>query len=98
MNKDEIESKILLNKLQRQQDLIQEFENLRPNWKGIVFRTLASFATILLVVYLFPEVVDQPVLYVLLILVLSSGAEIHAESRKINQRIDALYRLLKDDA
>jgi len=98
MNTDEIESEILLNKFQQKQNLIQEFESLRPNWKSSAIRIGCSLTTVILFIYFFPGVLEQPALYVLFILVLGSGAEIHAESRKINKRIDALYKLLKNDA
>jgi hypothetical protein len=97
MGKDEIEAQLIMAKLRQERNLIEEFESLRPNWKGSVIRAVSSLASIAFIMWLFPEISEQPVLYVLLLISVMTGQEIYHESKKTNKRIDALYRLLKHD-
>ena len=97
MNKDQVEAHSLFNSMQKKQALLDEFEKLRPNWKGSIIRFVSMVLGIAFLLWMYPEIMQQPVLYVFLILIFCMSAELHAESKKINKRIDALYRLLKDD-
>jgi hypothetical protein len=97
MGKDEIEAQLIMAKLRQERNLIEEFESLRPNWKGSVIRAVSSLASIAFIMWLFPEISEQPVLYILLLISVMTGQEIYHENKKINRRIDALYRLLKLD-
>ena len=97
MNKDHVEAHSLFNSMQKKQALLDEFEKLRPNWKGSIIRFFSMVFGIVFLLWMYPEIMQQPVLYVFLILIFGMSAELHAESKKINKRIDALHRLLKDD-
>lgn len=97
MNKDQVEAHSLFNSMQKKQALLDEFEKLRPNWKGSIIRFFSMVLGIAFLLWMYPEIMQQPVLYVFLILIFGMSAELHAESKKINKRIDALHRLLKDD-
>jgi len=97
MNKDEVEAHLVFNKMQKKQALSEEFEKLRPNWKGSVIRFASMVLCMAFLIWMYPEIMQQPVLYVFLILIFGMSAELHAESKRINSRIDALHRLLKDD-
>lgn len=97
MNKDEVEAHSLFNNMQKQQALLAEFEKLGPNWKKSVFRLVSMLLGMAFLIYLHPDIAQQPVLYVFLILVFGISAELHAESKRINKRIDVLHKLLKDD-
>jgi len=97
LNKEEFEAQTLFKKLRKQQDLTQEFEQLRPNWQGSWIRFLSMLAAVMFLFWLYPDLAKQPVLYVVLIVILGISAELHNESKKINKRIDTLYQLLKSD-
>ncbi|MBQ4847712.1 hypothetical protein [Pseudoalteromonas sp. MMG005] len=98
MDKHGVEAQIKLDKLNKKLALEDEFNNLRPSLRGSVLRLLSTIISLFFVVWLFPEVIDQPVSYVLLLLIFGTSAEIFHESRRINKRMDTLYRLLKNDA
>lgn len=98
MIKDEFEAQSLFNQLQKRQTLLAEFEKLRPNWKSTAYRFTGMFSAIAYLMWMFPEIMQQPASYVFLILILGLNAELHAQSTRINHRIDALHRLFKDDA
>jgi hypothetical protein len=97
MNKEQVEAHSLFNSMQKKQAILDEFEKLRPNWKGSIIRFFSMVFGIAFLLWMYPEIMQQPVLYVFLILIFGMSAELHAESKKINKRIDALHRLLKDD-
>lgn len=97
MNKDEVKAHLVFKKMQQNQALLDDFEKLRPNWKGSVIRFTSMVLSTAFLLWLNPEIMHQPLLYVFLILIFGMSAELHSESKKINKRIDALHRLLKDD-
>lgn len=48
---------------------------------------------IVFLIYRYPEIIEQPVLYIFLILMMSASAESYAQ----NKRIDLLHKLLKEE-
>ncbi|WMN61931.1 hypothetical protein NI389_19195 (plasmid) [Pseudoalteromonas xiamenensis] len=96
MDVEHIEAQTLIHKAQKKQALIEEFEQLRPTWKGNILRTVSMFLSMALIVWMYPEIIHQPISYILLILVFGVSADLHAQSKRINQRIDTLHKLLKD--
>lgn len=97
MNKDEFPAHVVFEKMQKRQALQDEFERLRPNWRGSFIRSASTLIFVAILLWLYPEIIQQPVLYVFLILVVAVSSEIHAESKRIHHRLDTLHRLLKDD-
>jgi hypothetical protein len=97
MNKDQVEAHSLFYSMQKKQALLEQFETLRPNWKGSIIRFSGMLLSMAFLLWMYPEITQQPVLYVFLILIFGMSAELHSESKRINKRIDALHRLLKDD-
>lgn len=97
MNKDQVEAHSLFNSMQKKQALLDEFEKLRPNWKSSIIRFAGMLLTMAFLLWIYPEIAQQPVLYVFLVLIFGVSSELHAESKRINKRIDALHKLLKDD-
>ncbi len=97
MDKDEVEAHSLFNSVQRKQAHLDEFEKLRPNWWGSIIRFASMLLAMAFIFFMYPEVAQQPVPYVFLILIFGMSSELHAESKRINKRIDALHKLLKDD-
>jgi hypothetical protein len=97
MNKDEVEAHLVFNKIQKKKALSEEFERLRPNWKGSVIRFASMFLGIAFFIWMYPEIMQQPVMYVLFILIFGINSVFHSESKRINKRIEVLHKLLKDD-
>lgn len=98
MDKDKkVEAHSLFDKMQRKQALLDEFEKLRPDWKGSIIRFASMLLAMAFILFMYPEVAKQPVSYVFLILIFGMSSELHAESKRINKRIDALHKLLRDD-
>jgi hypothetical protein len=97
MNKDEVDAHLVFNKIQKKKALSEEFESLRPNWKGSVSRFVSILLGMAFLIWMYPEIIQQPVLYVFLMLIFGLSSELHTESKRINKRIDVLHKLLKDD-
>ncbi len=97
MNKEEVEAHLHFNKMQKKQALLEEFDKLRPNWKSSLIRFASMMFGMAFLLWLYPEITQQPVLYVFLFLIFGMSTELHAESKRINKRIDMLHKLLKDD-
>ena len=97
MNKDELDAQVLYADLRRKEALLMEFEQLRPSWKGSIIRFVSSLAAMLFLIWYYPDILDQPILYMLLILIFSVGAHVHSESKQLNKRMDVLYRRLKEN-
>jgi hypothetical protein len=97
MNKEQVEAHSLFNSMQKRQALLDEFEKLRPNWKGSIIRFAGMLLSMAFLLWMYPEIAQQPVSYVFLILIFGMSSELHAESKRINRRIDALHKLLNDD-
>ena len=97
MNKEELEAQSLYNDMQKREALLNEFHNLKPNGKSSALRFLGMLGAIAYLIWAFPEIIEQPVLYVLLIIIFGISAEIQRENRRINKRIDALHRLFQSD-
>ena len=97
MDKDKVEAHSFFNSMQKKQALLDELEKLRPNWKGSIIRFASMVLAMAFILFMYPEVAQQPVSYVFLILIFGMSSELHAESKRINKRIDALHKLLKDD-
>ncbi|ATD06534.1 hypothetical protein PPIS_a1403 [Pseudoalteromonas piscicida] len=52
---------------------------------------------VVFLIYRYPEIIEQPVLYIFLILMMSLSAEAHVQNKRINKRIDLLHKLLKEE-
>jgi hypothetical protein len=97
VDKNELTAELALQKSGRKQALEKEFEALRPGLRSMLVRGLGTVAAMLFIVWYFPEILQQPVSYLLLILIFGVSAEIYRESKQVHKRMDVLYKLLKDD-
>lgn len=97
MDKNELTAELALQKSGRKQALEKEFEALRPSLRSMLVRGLGAVATMVLIIWFFPEIMQQPVSYLLLILIFGVSAENYRESKQAHKRMDILYKLLKDD-
>ncbi|MDX1677816.1 hypothetical protein [Arsukibacterium sp.] len=97
MDKEEVTGELALDALNKKQALLEEFEKLRPSPGGSLWRGVSAVASVMLIIWLFPEVIEQPAAFLLLILVFGVSAEIYRESKKVHKRIDLLYKLFKDN-
>ncbi|WP_100658450.1 hypothetical protein [Alteromonas flava] len=95
MNKDEIEAKALYDDIQKKEALLNQFEKLKPSIKETLLRNLGFIAVFAFLLWMFPELFEQPVLYALLLMIVAVSAETHIESKRIHDRIDILQRLMK---
>ncbi|WP_217876637.1 hypothetical protein [Pseudoalteromonas shioyasakiensis] len=98
MDQNEEKSQAIYSEMQRTYALKKEFENLRPKWWQPIGKLISYVCLIFLFSYLFPETIEQPVIYILLILVFGVSMENFHESKRINQRIDLLHKMLKEDS
>ncbi|WP_419149519.1 hypothetical protein [Pseudoalteromonas 'SMAR'] len=97
MSKEKLEAQTVFQDMQKKEALLKEFHNLRPNSKTNVMRFVSAIFVVIVLVWMYPEIMEQPVLYVLLILIVSISSEIRSESKRINKRIDTLYELIQRD-
>ncbi|TMO46697.1 hypothetical protein [Pseudoalteromonas ruthenica] len=94
MQKDKAMAQWCLEEQRRQQQRLATFNHLRPTWKSWVARLLSNLLVVLILQAMYPEVLSEPVLYVLVILIFAQGFDMHNQHKRINKRIDALYSLL----
>ncbi|MEI5639102.1 MULTISPECIES: hypothetical protein [unclassified Pseudoalteromonas] len=97
MSKEKLEAQTVFQDMQKKEALLKEFRNLRPNSKTNVMRFASTVFVVIVLVWMYPEIMEQPVVYVLLILIVSISSEIRSESKRINKRIDTLYKLMQSD-
>ncbi len=98
MEQNEAKSQAIYSEMQRKDALNAEFENLRPKWWQAWVALIGYIFAIFLVSYLFPETIEQPVIYILIIMVCGVSMENFRENKRISKRIDLLHRMLKEDA
>jgi hypothetical protein len=97
MNKDEVEANEIYNNMQKRQKILLELEKLRPNSKNFYIGFICMFSLAAFYIWLYPEIPQDPVSFLVLILTFGIGGVLNGEIRRIDSRVDALYRLLKDD-
>lgn len=97
MSKEKLEAQTAFQDMQRKEALLKEFHNLKPSRKTNVMRLISAIFVAIFLIWMYPEIMEQPVLYVFLILIISISTEIRSESKRINKRIDALYKLIQSD-
>jgi hypothetical protein len=97
MNKDEVEANEIYNSIQKRQAILVELEKLRPNSKSFYIGFACMFSLAAFYIWLYPEIPQHPVSFLVVILTFGIGAVLNREIQRIDSRIDALYRLLKDD-
>ena len=73
MQKDKVMAQWCLEEQRRQQQHLATFNNLRPTWKSWVARLLSNLLVVLILQAMYPEVLSEPVLYVLVILIFAQG-------------------------
>ena len=98
MNKEDVDAQSVYNSMQKKEALLNEFHTLRPGLKGSAVRFAGTVGAIGYLIWMFPEILDQPLLYILLILIFGVSTELHHESKRINKRIDVLHRLLQSQS
>ncbi|WP_394224032.1 hypothetical protein [Alteromonas gracilis] len=97
MKKEELEAQSLYENIQKREALLTEFHNLKPNGKSSALRVVGMVSAIAYLICAFPEVIEQPVLYVFLIIIFGVGAEAQRENRRLNKRIDVLHQLFQSN-
>ncbi|GEK10446.1 hypothetical protein [Pseudoalteromonas peptidolytica] len=87
----------LAEEMLQKEATLREFNSLRPNNKQRFYRSAGMLTAVVFLVYCYPEIIEQPVLYILLILMMSLNAQAYVQNKRTNKRIDLLHKLLKDE-
>lgn len=95
MNKEEAEAEILLSKLKLETSLEQEFNKLSTTWLRKLLGSLFLAVYIIVLIWLYPEILNENYNYMLLLLIFFVNISIYDESARTNKRLDVLYRILK---
>ncbi len=95
MDLNEVEAKLTLSKMKSEQALVEEFEKLSPNWKQSVQVYVGYVFSFAFLIFLFPEITENPVLYLLLFLVLGNNVHIYQSNQQVHKRIDLLRKMYK---
>jgi hypothetical protein len=95
MNKEETEAQILFSKLKLESSLEQEFNKLRPTWLRKSLGSLFLIVYIISLIWIYPEVLDEPYNYMLLFLIFFVNQSMYDESSRTHKRLDVLYRIFK---
>ncbi|NOU51465.1 hypothetical protein HG263_13085 [Pseudoalteromonas sp. JBTF-M23] len=96
MNTDDIDKHIALMQSSKIQRLEHEFEKLRPSGTAQFFRAIFGIFILLGIITLFPQILAQPISYLLLFLIFLVAFGTYYESHRVNKRLDTLYHLLKN--
>ncbi len=95
MQEHQAKAHSVYHEVQREDALIKEFARLRPSkWRWISY-LLSSMALLGFIYWQYPQASEQPIIYVLLILALSTGGSMINECQRVDKRIDLLYKILK---
>ncbi len=97
MDIKELEAQLEFDKLNHQLDTLKEFEALAPKTRDFYLKLLGVVVLYGLVLWLYPEIGEQPISLLLLILIVGVAGNIQKESVRINKRIDLLYKLVNKD-
>lgn len=97
MEQNEAKSQSVYSEMQRSHALVKEFESLRPKWWQPLGKLVSFMVLIFFSWYLFPEVAEQPVIYLLMIVVFIVSMESFNENKRLNRRIDLLHRMIKEN-
>jgi hypothetical protein len=97
MNIEKVDADTVFNNMKNKQVLLDEFEKTRPNWRAFYFRFVVMILFVAFFPWLYPEAIQQPIPSVVLIVIFGIAGMLNWEIQRIDSRIDALYRLLKDD-
>ncbi|MCG7539863.1 MULTISPECIES: hypothetical protein [Pseudoalteromonas] len=97
MKKNQDCPQALFEDMSRKEAILKEFNSLRPNNKRRFYQIIAMLTAVVFLIYRYPEIIEQPVLYIFLILMMSLSAEAYVQNKRINKRIDLLHKLLKEE-
>jgi len=97
MEKESIKAQLIYDEVDRKTKLENELKQLAPDKYSNVRNTISTIALALFVFWAYPEVLDQPVLFVIAIIAVWAGSDVYHVNKRTNRRIDVLYELLKED-
>ncbi|BBN82546.1 hypothetical protein PA25_25310 [Pseudoalteromonas sp. A25] len=98
MNRDDIDKHMDYLRLNKIHQLEAEFERLRPSLISYFLRALLGIFMVVGIIGLFPQIMQQPVAYLLLFLIVLVAFGTYYESHRVNKRIDALHQLLLNES
>lgn len=85
------------SKIERSDALNSEFDSLRSSRRKPLGTFVSYIFFLFLFAYFFPQTFEQPIIYILLILMMGINLQIFLESERINKRIDILRQLVKEE-
>ncbi|MEO2266081.1 hypothetical protein [Pseudoalteromonas pernae] len=95
MKEHQANANVVYQEMKREDALIKEFARLRPSkWRWLSY-LLSSMALLGFIYWQYPQASEQPIIYILLILALSTGGSMIIECQRVDKRIDLLYKILK---
>lgn len=97
LNSDKVDANALFERMQQRQAILAEFEKLRPSAKSVYLSFTGLFLAVTCLIYLSPELLHQPSLFLVLLVASGIGGLLHRQIQRIDARIDVLYRMLNHD-
>jgi hypothetical protein len=94
---DKVDSNDIFNSMQKRQAITEELNKLRPNSKGFYVGFTYMCLSAAFLIWLYPEIPHYPVSYLVVILTFGIGGVLNREIQRIDSRIDAVCKLLKND-
>lgn len=98
LNSDKVDANALYERMQQRQAILAEFETLRPSAKRFYLSIASLFLAVTCLIYLSPELLHQPSLFLVLLVASGIGGLLHRQIQRIEAQVDVLYRLLNHDA
>lgn len=97
LNSDKVDANALFKRMQQRQMIMAEFEKLRPSAKRFYLSFTSLFLAVTWLIYLYPELLHQPSLFLVLLVASGIGGLLHRQIQRIEAQVDVLYRLLNHD-
>lgn len=97
LNSDKVDANALFKRMQQRQMIMAEFEKLRPSAKRFYLSFTGLFLAVTWLIYLYPELLHQPSLFLVLLVASGIGGLLHRQIQRIEAQVDVLYRLLNHD-
>lgn len=97
LNSEKVDAHTLFDRIQQRQAFIAQFEKLRPSAKSFYISLIGLFLAVSCLIYLYPELLHQPSLFLVLLVASGIGGLLHRQIQRIEAQVDVLYRLLNHD-
>ena len=96
MDKDQVDAQIAFSQMQRNESINEKIDALRPKWWSIISKYASFIFTLLVVQFFFPETIDQPVFYFILLMIFNVSIAQYYADKQLHKRLDLLHSLIKE--